>query len=211
MSYQKLLNLYQDELIRITSVLPIQDINLLVEAVVEVYQKHKQAFVIGNGGCTASADNLATDLCLHPFMSDDKSKPSTLRRLRAFSLSNPAMLTALANDLGKECIYSEQLITHANKNDLLIAFSGSGTSANIVKAIEVARDLDMKTCLITRSTKPVVPVDILIRITMPEDYHNGQSLMPGQTGGNNINFMFEDLVSSISHMITGCLKYAVSN
>ncbi len=55
--------------------------------------------------------------------------------IKVESLSaNPAVLTCLANDLGYEEIYSEQLRVKANKDDVLIVLSGSGNSPNVVKS-----------------------------------------------------------------------------
>ena len=65
-------------------------------------------------------------------------------RIEALS-ANQAVLTCLANDLGYEHIYSEQLKVKANKSDLLIVLSGSGNSKNVVNAIKIGNRLKMKT------------------------------------------------------------------
>jgi len=66
--------------------------------------------------------------------------------LRVEALSaNPAVLTCLANDLGYEDIFAEQLKVKANPNDILLVLSGSGNSANLVKALNVANSKGMKT------------------------------------------------------------------
>ena len=65
-------------------------------------------------------------------------------RVEALS-ANAAVLTCLANDLGYDNIYSEQIRIKGNPGDVLIVLSGSGNSANVVKAIEVANQLKMKT------------------------------------------------------------------
>ena len=54
------------------------------------------------------------------------------------------MVTCLANDVGYERIFAEQLAVHAHPGDLLIAFSGSGNSPNIVTAIEQAKAMGVK-------------------------------------------------------------------
>jgi D-sedoheptulose 7-phosphate isomerase len=59
--------------------------------------------------------------------------------------ANAAVLTCLANDLGYDNIYSEQIRIKGNPGDVLIVLSGSGNSANVVKAIQVANELKMKT------------------------------------------------------------------
>ena len=50
--------------------------------------------------------------------------------------ANPSVLTCLANDVGYENIFTEQLKAFSNKNDIALAFSGSGNSANVVEALE---------------------------------------------------------------------------
>jgi D-sedoheptulose 7-phosphate isomerase len=59
--------------------------------------------------------------------------------------SNAAVITCLANDIGYENIYSEQLRVKANQGDVLIALSGSGNSQNIVNAINMGNSIGMVT------------------------------------------------------------------
>ena len=69
-----------------------------------------------------------------------------LRGMRVEALSaNSGIITCLANDTGYENIFSQQLEVKSNIGDLLIALSGSGNSANIIKAIKVAKDKGLKT------------------------------------------------------------------
>jgi D-sedoheptulose 7-phosphate isomerase len=64
--------------------------------------------------------------------------------LRVHSLSsNPSVITCLANDEGYDQVFSLQLAVLARKGDVLIAFSGSGNSPNIVKALEEGKKLGM--------------------------------------------------------------------
>ena len=59
--------------------------------------------------------------------------------------ANPAVLTCLANDLGYENVYAEQLRVKAEPGDVLIVLSGSGESPNVVKALEVGGAKGMTT------------------------------------------------------------------
>jgi D-sedoheptulose 7-phosphate isomerase len=59
--------------------------------------------------------------------------------------ANIAINTCLANDTGYENIFSKQLTVLANRNDILIVFSGSGNSPNVIKAIEQGNSMGMKT------------------------------------------------------------------
>jgi D-sedoheptulose 7-phosphate isomerase len=59
--------------------------------------------------------------------------------------ANPAVITCLANDIGYGEIYSEQLRVKANNGDVLVVFSGSGNSLNVIRALEVGNSLGMET------------------------------------------------------------------
>lgn len=87
--------------------------------------------LIGNGGSAAIASHHAIE-----FLKNGG--------IRAFSLNDPAALTALSNDLGYTNVFSEQLKVQANPGDMLIAISSSGQSVNILKAVEIAHTKGMK-------------------------------------------------------------------
>ena len=59
--------------------------------------------------------------------------------------ANPAVLTCLANDVGYEEIFSYQLQEKADPGDILLVLSGSGNSRNVIRALEVGNQIDMKT------------------------------------------------------------------
>jgi D-sedoheptulose 7-phosphate isomerase len=70
-------------------------------------------------------------------------RPGGGLRVNALS-SNPSVITCLANDIGYDRVFSEQLSVMANPNDLLIVLSGSGNSPNIVAALEQAKSMNVK-------------------------------------------------------------------
>lgn len=87
--------------------------------------------VFGNGGSATDANDLAMD-CVLP--------PEGRHAIPAISLSmEPAILSALANDVGAEVIFTRQLMAHARPEDIAIGISTSGGSRNIVMALEEAR------------------------------------------------------------------------
>ena len=68
------------------------------------------------------------------------NKIKTPKTIKIESLaSNAAVMTCIANDISYEDIFSFQIMTKAEKNDLLIILSGSGNSKNIIKAIELSK------------------------------------------------------------------------
>lgn len=103
----------------------------------DCWQTGRQVFFIGNGGSGGNANHLAND-----FLYALSKTPGS--GLRAHSLvANPSVLTCLANDEGYDQVFSLQLAVMARKGDVLIAFSGSGNSPNIVRAIEEAKKIGM--------------------------------------------------------------------
>ena len=85
----------------------------------------------GNGGSATDANDLALD-CATP--------PKGYRPIPALSLAmEPATLSAVANDIGSEAMFLRPLIAHARPEDVAVAFSTSGGSANILAALAEAR------------------------------------------------------------------------
>ncbi len=102
----------------------------------------RQVFICGNGGSAANALHLANDL--HYGIGACGPEPSILG-LRVDALSaNPGIITCLANDTGYDNIYAHQLEVKARSRDLLIVLSGSGNSSNVVRAIETASRLRLR-------------------------------------------------------------------
>jgi D-sedoheptulose 7-phosphate isomerase len=98
------------------------------------YRNEKQVFTVGNGGSASTASHMAADL-------GKNTIGPNMRRFRILSLNdNAAIVTALANDIGYEHIFSEQLVNLIQPGDLLIAISGSGNSPNVVRAMTYARE-----------------------------------------------------------------------
>lgn len=95
----------------------------------ELIEKIKMArfiWICGNGGSASTAEHFATDLV-------KKGYPAI-----ALS-SNTSVITMIANDYGFEYIFTSQLVAYdINEDDLLITISCSGTSKNIVNAINKA-------------------------------------------------------------------------
>ena len=101
----------------------------------EAVRKANRVFIIGNGGSYANAVHMANDLLSVG--------------VKAFTL-DPASLTASANDFGYETVFSRWLKVVGEPGDLLIALSGSGTSKNILEAMDAANEIGMRYHLVTR-------------------------------------------------------------
>jgi D-sedoheptulose 7-phosphate isomerase len=108
----------------------------------ECWKNGRQVFFCGNGGSAGNAIHLANDYLYG-------IAKRTGGGMRVSSLSaNAAVLTCLANDIGYDSIYSEQLAVQAQAGDLLIVLSGSGNSPNILKALEQAKAMNVTSCAI---------------------------------------------------------------
>ena len=93
--------------------------------------------LFGNGGSATDANDWALDSI---------SPPAGMRPIPAISLSaEPAVVTALANDLGPDVVFLRQLIAHARPGDVAVAISTSGGSRNILAALEEARKRQLMT------------------------------------------------------------------
>ncbi len=102
------------------------------------WQEGRRVFLCGNGGSAGNAIHLANDFLYGV-------AKTTGGGLKVMALSaNSAVMTCLANDVGYDHIFSEQLAVQAQKGDLLIALSGSGNSGNIVRVIEQAKSMGVK-------------------------------------------------------------------
>jgi D-sedoheptulose 7-phosphate isomerase len=178
------------------------EIEKFVEMIVQAYFSCTRIYACGNGGNAAYVGNLVTDLNLHPFVSEDKSQSYKVPRLHAINLCESVpTITAIANDIGPEFIFSEQLKIGGGRGDLVIGITGSGTSKNILEALKQAKRLHMRTIALTKQYD--TPAERLADHTV---VISGNSVFPGQTGKNNNNFHFEDCLSKLSHIATGILK-----
>ena len=108
--------------------------------------------------------------------------------------------------MGYEHIFSEQLKYQGGVGDVFFGMSGSGNSGNVLKAMKVAKEKGMKTILVTRNKENKCNEYSDLTISL-----EGTSEFPGQTGGNNNNFHFEDILSKITHISVGLLKEKVQN
>ena len=124
---------YLDEIGRIMHQLPQDQIVQIIRILRRARLEHRLIFLIGNGGSAATASHFANDLLKSTVV---EGKP----RMRVIALTDsiPVML-AYANDCGYETIFAEQVDALSEPGDVLIAFSGSGRSANVLRALDLAK------------------------------------------------------------------------
>lgn len=126
---------------RLQNVLATADwsgVALLAKDMLKCWQTKHRVFLCGNGGSAGNAIHLAND-----FLYGIAKRSGAGMKVMALT-ANSAVVTCLGNDLGYERIFSEQLAVQAQAGDLLIALSGSGNSSNIVRALEQAKSMQVK-------------------------------------------------------------------
>ena len=135
------MNVFNDYASRLSAILTRSDWSVVEQLALDVrqaWQHNRQVFICGHGGSAGNAIHLANDY-LYGIIKQSGAG------LRVHSLSaNSAIVTCLANDVGYEHIYSEQLAVYGQASDLLIVLSGSGNSPNILRVLEKAKTMDVK-------------------------------------------------------------------
>jgi len=133
------LETYKENLRRALAMAAMSELPKLGEALRDAWRFGHTVYLCGNGGSAGNAIHLAND-----FLCGVGLRNGAGLRVEALS-ANPAVLTCLANDVGYDQIFSEQLKVKANAGDVLIVLSGSGNSENVVRALEVGNTKGMQT------------------------------------------------------------------
>ena len=135
-----------------------EPLNEAVQIVVRCLTSGHKLLVCGNGGSASDATHLATEF-LCRYREDRRPYP-------AISLTaNGEFMTAVCNDYSAEEIFARQVWGLGQKGDVLIAFTTSGKSRNVLRALEEARRKGIESiCFLGRDggfTKGVATLDFL--------------------------------------------------
>ena len=110
-----------------------KQIKKIISILIKKRDTGKTIFTVGNGGSASTASHFVSDLLKTSIIKKTK-------RFKAISLvDNLPVILAWANDTSYDGIFEEQLKNLISKNDVVIAFSGSGKSENVVKALRFAK------------------------------------------------------------------------
>jgi D-sedoheptulose 7-phosphate isomerase len=108
-------------------------IKKIIEHLIGARNNGKTIFTMGNGGSGSTSSHFVSDLLKTAIINDSD-------RFKAISLvDNVPVTLAWSNDVSYDCIFSEQLKNFLADGDIVIGFSGSGNSKNIVNAFEYAK------------------------------------------------------------------------
>jgi D-sedoheptulose 7-phosphate isomerase len=134
---------YKTKLVRALETLDLETIGQAVEILREARDQNRHIFVCGNGGSASTASHFVCDMVKGASFQRD-------RRFRIMALTDSlATLTAYSNDVGYDCVFTEQLKNFAQKGDVVIALSGSGNSTNVVNALQFANSIGCQTIALT--------------------------------------------------------------
>lgn len=113
--------------------LNIDEINKAMNLLENTRKKGNNVYVFGNGGSAATASHMENDF--NKGISEKLDKKYRFQCINA----NMATITAIANDNGYEHIFEQQLENKIDKEDIIVAISGSGNSKNVINAVKYAK------------------------------------------------------------------------
>lgn len=142
-------SVYLETLKGVLNGLPLAETRRAVDFLFRAYETDHTVFTFGNGGSAALASHLAADLGKGTHIPGSPSLTG-VKRLKAHSVvDNVPMLTAWANDTNYADVFSGQLENFIQPGDVAFGISGSGNSANVLRALELARGIGATTVGLT--------------------------------------------------------------
>ena len=116
----------------------IKILEKIIFLLLRAQKNQKTIFTFGNGGSGSTASHFVSDLLKTTITKDSK-------RFKAISLvDNIPVNLAWSNDVSYDQSFAEQLKNFCSKDDILISFSGSGNSLNVINAMKLAKNQHCK-------------------------------------------------------------------
>jgi D-sedoheptulose 7-phosphate isomerase len=130
---------YREQMISAAQTVDSKLVDLAIDEFRRALVDDRQIFVFGNGGSASTASHFVTDIV-------KSASHAGAKRFRVMALTDSnSTITAYANDLHFEYVFVEQLKNFARPGDLLLAFSGSGNSENVLRAVRYANAIGCRT------------------------------------------------------------------
>ncbi len=134
---------YLSELVDSINDLPFDGIREVVSVLKEAYRKGRHVFIMGNGGSAATASHFVCDL-------SKGTRVSGKKHFKAIGLiDNVPLLTAWSNDVTFKDVFKAQLENLLSAGDVVVVFTGSGNSPNVLEAAKYAKKIKAKTIAFT--------------------------------------------------------------
>lgn len=133
---------YFQEVIKCIVLIEKDKIEKMIELILNAYRDDKKIYILGNGGAASTASHLACDLGKGTLA---RVYDHSEKRLHVISLTdNVALISAYANDVSYDDIFLQQLRNLVEKDDIVIAISGSGNTKNVLKAAYYSKKVGAK-------------------------------------------------------------------
>lgn len=120
----------------------LNSVNATTDEIIACYRRGNKTLLAGNGGSAADAQHIAAEF-VSRFYFDRPALPSIALG------SDPSIVTAIGNDYGYENLFARQVEAQGKPGDVFIGISTSGRSPNVLKAIEKAKNMGLKTVALT--------------------------------------------------------------
>ncbi|MHD0314098.1 D-sedoheptulose 7-phosphate isomerase [Fusobacterium varium] len=112
----------------------------VAKALAEVFNTGNKVLICGNGGSNCDALHFAEEFTGR-FRGDRRALP-------AIAISESSHITCVGNDYGFDYVFSRGVEAYGKPGDMFIGISTSGNSGNVIKAVEAAKKIGMKTCVL---------------------------------------------------------------
>jgi D-sedoheptulose 7-phosphate isomerase len=139
-----------------------QSIDLAIQMMTRAFRDGRRVYFCGNGGSAADAQHIAAELSGR-FYKDRPALPAEALHV------NSSYLTAVANDYSFDKVYARYVEGILNEGDVLVLFSTSGNSPNIVEAAKMALSKNINTIALTGHTGGLLRQWATILINVPSD------------------------------------------
>jgi len=141
--YSSFAEQYRSHLADALESLDLGAVSQAIATLAEARQNSRHIFVCGNGGSASTASHFVCDM-----VKGASFNRESRFRIMALTDSLPT-ITAYSNDVSYDCVFVEQLKNFAGPGDVVMAISGSGNSANVVKAVEYGNSIGCTTIALT--------------------------------------------------------------
>ena len=134
---------YLVELVKSINNIPLDKIKEIAGVLKEAYKKGRHVFIMGNGGSAATASHFVCDLA-------KGTRVAGKKHFKVIGLTdNVPLLTAWSNDVAYKDVFKSQLENLLEKDDVVIVFTGSGNSPNVLEAVRYSKKVKSRTVAFT--------------------------------------------------------------
>ena len=159
--------------------IPVDEVAKAIETVKGALKEDRQIFVFGNGGSASNCSHFATDL-------GKGASDAVGKRFKVLTLNdNVSWMTAIGNDYAYEDIYRRQLENYGQADDVVLTMSVSGSSPNLVEAVNWANANGLHTIALVGGKRGKL-AELATQCIVIDDTHYGRA---------------EDCQMGIAHMI----------